>query len=885
MAAQARIVIKGENQLKGPLKQSQKELDVFAQDINKIGKRIESAFTLTAIIAAVGKLTNALKDCAKEYAEVEQVTKRLEAVWKNVGSVTGKTTKQIDDYAESIEKTTYFTKEAVQESAILLAATEKLTDKGFERALSVSVDLAAALGEDVTSAASTLAKTLEDPVAALNRLKTIGVTFTQAEKDQIKALSDANQMYEAQTIILDKIEAKYKDVAKAINDTPAGKLQNIKDLLSDIRKNIGQSLLNSISPALDSLYEDLKKLFDLVNPYIDKGTFSISKDLERMISTYGSYWARAMYNGADYLKPGTTQYNVAQSLLKEIYAQVEKEGLTVDNLNSLLKEYKTTLDGKTGSWNRSDYLFGSKDSYSSAYAQYLGMFALLEDSKYSGKSSSFAVESIETSTNAIEETTSVLADTLSEFEKFMTSYVDSTVFKSYQYQKIIDTATGFLNTINNYREDIITGDGAQAVAALLGLPIDTLPGDILLMAQELEEVIETYKTKLEDLNTTIESEATNLGLNFSVKSIDPFGLNNPFNKKPLNGINAILGTGLNLGFGDFWNNLESALGKYGSKSESYQQYLLEQEINKVKNVLTSAFIDESSPVFTYMSEILETLEIQLAQMKKSEKGSSGSGGVKGQGALGRMSGEIQNFINAADAVWEDFKGQIGEAGDLINRLGTNMAQFGPLLGAIVTALHYVIEGLVQELGDIIGEFVQWGLEPLREFGRMIGQILLPILKEIMPSVVATGRVLMNLFQSLARLLAPIVQILMRVIGPVLTALADVLVVIVGTISWAIDWIAYCITWVLNKISFGWIAQTARPADYQSYIDGMLQIPGEGYDSLSSSGSVGTTNASYSGGTVIHLNVYQQGVVCGDNGILEFATMIKNELADAQYLGR
>lgn len=262
--AKAKVVVTATDNLAKGLGQSKKQLTDFEKYIQGIGKKLNTAFNITAIataaVASFKAMSSAAKACIQEYTEAERVSKRLEAVWANVGAATGKTAKQIDDYAEAIEKTTYFSAESVKEAGLLLAATESLTQDGFQRALDVSVDLAAALGEDVTSAAQTLAKAIQEPESALSRLKTIGVSFTEDEKDQIKALTDANQTYEAQALILDKIEAKYKDVAKAINETPAGKLDNIRDVLSDIRKTLGETLLNSISPALDTLYNSLIRI-------------------------------------------------------------------------------------------------------------------------------------------------------------------------------------------------------------------------------------------------------------------------------------------------------------------------------------------------------------------------------------------------------------------------------------------------------------------------------------------------------------------------------------------------------------------------------------------------------------------------------------------------
>lgn len=262
--ARAKVTVTATDNLAKGLGESRKQLNNFEKYVSGVGNKLSKAFSIAALAAATvagfNAMKNAAKECVAEYAEAEKVSMRLDAVWANVGAVSGKTAKQIDAYAEALEKQTYFQAESIKEASLLLAATQSLTDDGFDRALKASADLAAALGEDITGAAQTLAKAIQEPEAALSRLKTIGVSFTAAEKEQIKALTDANNKYEAQSLILDKIEQKYKDVAKAINDTPVGTLDNIKDVLADIRKNLGGQLLDVISPALEKIYSWLTKI-------------------------------------------------------------------------------------------------------------------------------------------------------------------------------------------------------------------------------------------------------------------------------------------------------------------------------------------------------------------------------------------------------------------------------------------------------------------------------------------------------------------------------------------------------------------------------------------------------------------------------------------------
>ena len=247
-------------------------LNKQTKDTNSASKQATSGvdgFSLSALkgTAAVAGLTAAVvatvaaaKECVKVYAESERVVTRMTAVWENVGKATGYSSQQIIDYAEAVEKTTYFEAEAVMSAAQLLAATEKLSDKGFQRALDISIDLAEAMGTDVPNAASMMSRALSDPETGLRALRSAGINFTDAEKDQIKTLMEANRELEAQDIVLGKVEAAYKGVAESVKATDSGKLETIATQLGNIKKNLGSAILDEISPALEWIVEQLGKI-------------------------------------------------------------------------------------------------------------------------------------------------------------------------------------------------------------------------------------------------------------------------------------------------------------------------------------------------------------------------------------------------------------------------------------------------------------------------------------------------------------------------------------------------------------------------------------------------------------------------------------------------
>lgn len=258
--AKAIVTISAEDKLTQGLNEARKSMMKFEQQVDKVGKTLSKAFNIAAVTAGLVAIGKAASACVAEFSKVERVSSRLGVVWSNVGAATGMAASEIEAYADAIEQTTYFEAEAVKEAALLLAATESLTEDGFKKALDASIDLAEAMGTDVSSAASTLSKALQDPEAGLSRLKTIGVSFTDAEKDLIKGLQEEGRTFEAQQKILDKVEQKYKGIAQAVASTPTNTLTQIKNTLGDIKEDLGQGIIYTLQPAFDFILETLKKI-------------------------------------------------------------------------------------------------------------------------------------------------------------------------------------------------------------------------------------------------------------------------------------------------------------------------------------------------------------------------------------------------------------------------------------------------------------------------------------------------------------------------------------------------------------------------------------------------------------------------------------------------
>lgn len=936
--ATARITLAAEDKLRSPLKQAENDLKGFESVASKVGNTLKNAFTVAAIVKGVQELSRAVAECVKEFKNQVEVDTRLDAVIKATGQQYKYTTKDIKEYASALQSQTRFADDAIESAAQLLVATKKFDKEGLERTLTLSADLAEAMGTDITSAASTLSKALIEPGEGLNRLKTIGISFTTAEEEMITKLREAGDELGAQQMIIEKVEASYKGVAESIGSVNTSTLDKIKNTWSDLKEGIGKAFTDKLEGIFNWVYKTLKWLERLVNQTNQRRDFKTAMaggDIQGLADNFteeylkgelakveGEYHQAILTLTKDYLPYINKLWNQEQISVTDFIR------MSVDEQNAALEKILRPI-GDEGVWR------GMMEAADNTY-QYVTILAALEKQQQDLEESKFKWEQQQAQEAATQEAAAqeaaaaeMAAQITSELENMIKKYgSQSDTYTVGNLQKEIETTRKLLNEdveqgSEDYKvlEEILAyllsqlpkemtklglsntmtastlsqglngflikswfGEGiSDSVSASIMLG---KPGMWLQTTEAWYETMYEWTEWVEDLNERFgqPNPVSGLGFNFGIQS-NNFGLEN----QPLDfsGAMELLGPDKvkqYLDFGD--QKIKDALKTFGAYSESYQTDLLNENIEAIQNILDN-LIEPGTSLYSYFEEIVTELK-KKRDGEGTDEGSTTTTTLKAIKKFGPFVAEgaedIEKFNNAIDTVTSDLISQSGQAGELVNRLMQNMTTMGPVLGAIVTALHYVIEGLMETISDLLEDFVQWGLEPLREFGRMIGQIITPILQEIMPSVVATGKVLMNLFGAIARLLTPIVEILMRVIGPVLTVLADILVSIVGTISWAIDWIAYCITWVLNKVSFGWIDQTAKPGSLSSYLEGMYSNPAESY-SATGAGSVGATNASYSGGTVVHLNVYQNGVVCGDNGIQEFAIMLKKELQDVAYYSR
>lgn len=226
-----------------------------------LGRVLTSGTAVIAgVTAAIAGVVAVSKDLISTYSVQEQAEVRLEATLRATGSAIGMSSKELKDLASSFQEVTTYGDEAIIEVEKLFVASGSISRQALPQATEAVLDLAAAMGEDLNASAKRLAKALADPKSNLDSLKDANIQLSDAQKEEIKQLQEQGDLMGAQSIILEKVESSYGGIAKALADTDTGKLTQISNIWGDIKEGLGKGLLDSISPALDVLYEKLTKI-------------------------------------------------------------------------------------------------------------------------------------------------------------------------------------------------------------------------------------------------------------------------------------------------------------------------------------------------------------------------------------------------------------------------------------------------------------------------------------------------------------------------------------------------------------------------------------------------------------------------------------------------
>lgn len=188
-------------------------------------------------------LAGGLAASVKAAADAEEGQAALAAVLASTGGKAGVTAQMANELAASLQNVTRFEDDTILAGENLLLTFTNIGADVFPQATETMLNMAQAMGGDVKSAAIQLGKAINDPTKGMTALTRVGVTFTEQQKEQIKALQESGDLMGAQKIILAELETEFGGAARAAGNTFAGKLDILQNKFGDIMETIGGALI------------------------------------------------------------------------------------------------------------------------------------------------------------------------------------------------------------------------------------------------------------------------------------------------------------------------------------------------------------------------------------------------------------------------------------------------------------------------------------------------------------------------------------------------------------------------------------------------------------------------------------------------------------------
>jgi hypothetical protein len=250
MAAQAKVIIKGQNDIGGAVKSAAADLGSLKGAATKLGGVLKGAFAATAIIASVKALGSAVSATFSEFSAAERSYKQLALALGDSASY-----EKVTSVVERLSSQTLSGKDDIESMVAQLAALGKSAPE-IESISEAAVYLSNVTGRDLNSSMTTLLNTYSGTTTQLKRL---GIDLGDVTKEELE-----------QGAAIDVVIGKLGSYSAMMADgDTAQHLTNMKNTWGDIRQQVGGIIDYNFGPwlgNLDAAFSGIKtNLMNIVN--------------------------------------------------------------------------------------------------------------------------------------------------------------------------------------------------------------------------------------------------------------------------------------------------------------------------------------------------------------------------------------------------------------------------------------------------------------------------------------------------------------------------------------------------------------------------------------------------------------------------------------------
>lgn len=310
----------------------QRNVGNYSSAFDKVGASVSRLTTNFLGLLGIVSVGSIFKDSVDEFLEMDRNVRQLQNTLKNVG--VPEAFDRISDSANRLAKQfTYLDNDEIIKSFNQLIVYGKLTEKQMNELIPVIIDFAAASGQTLEGATSTVIKALEGNGKAL---KEYGIN-----------MRDAKTTTEAFGLIMTQLKPKVDGVGKAFADSSAGGIATAKQDFKDLKEEVGEGLI----PALNFL---LRVLSDVVNGFKVAGTavkeffsggtgaFQVNVDAINKDTNFAATVQQQLEQRISSYE--AIQKNIETQLGRKLTQSKEDQKLLKDTQETVLKGFKASAD-------------------------------------------------------------------------------------------------------------------------------------------------------------------------------------------------------------------------------------------------------------------------------------------------------------------------------------------------------------------------------------------------------------------------------------------------------------------------------------------------------------------------------------------------------------
>ena len=262
------------------VKEASKGFEKFSKELK--GNLTRSFLSAQAAMVALGIAWVGLNRIASEsidlYKEQVNAEQKLQSALKATKNQVGISYKEMIKYSKEMQKMTIFGDEAVIKTQALMVTFTKIGKDVFPQAIKSAADMSAMFGQDLQQSAIQLGTALNDPIAGVGRLRRIGISFTETQKDQIEKFVEQNDLMSAQKVILQELQDEFGGVAEELAKTDVGKLEQMNNDLNDQKELIGKHIIPLYIGWLKAVNNVFKGITKVANIFTDQEAKDMRKN-------------------------------------------------------------------------------------------------------------------------------------------------------------------------------------------------------------------------------------------------------------------------------------------------------------------------------------------------------------------------------------------------------------------------------------------------------------------------------------------------------------------------------------------------------------------------------------------------------------------------------